>query len=162
MLNKLIKAVQIYVGKKLTVEISDGQAPAMGGMKQGLMGGKPLRKSQVSPHHRIKCTVVENQQFTEPEGIGIRAFSANKIKQYPLVDAHKIISDVKLKIESSLAAVNGNLSNEFLKAGNSPMDALSFTAGIGVMDEAGQAAGGTDAQCLSSARSPGKRLSPFA
>ncbi len=78
---------------------------------------------------------MKNQEFTEPEGIGISAFSANQKEQNLFINAHEVIFDIKLEIPGTAAAVGSDLADKSAEAVHALVNPLAFTAGIRVMDE---------------------------
>ena len=57
MFDKLVKAVQIDIGKELTVEIADGHSLAWRGVKRRFVGRQESGKFYIAPHYRINCAL---------------------------------------------------------------------------------------------------------
>ena len=130
MLDKLIQGIEIDIGEKLAVQVADGQPLSFGDVKKSFMGRDTPGKFIITTDNRIVGAVMKNQQFTEPERLGVRTFFADQGEQNLLVHAHEVIFNIKLEIPGPAAAVGGCPADEFPQADHTLVNPLAFAAGV--------------------------------
>ncbi len=74
MFDKLIQAVQINIGKELTVEIADGKPFTRLCLEKGFVRRQAFGKFYIAAHNRVDGAIMKNKQLTEPQCLLIRAF----------------------------------------------------------------------------------------
>lgn len=88
--DKVIKAVEIEVGKALAGEVANGEtAPSLDGGEEGVTG-------EVDDYGFLLVAAVDNGVH-EPEGVGTFDFAAQDSFKNLMVDAGEVFSDIALK-----------------------------------------------------------------
>lgn len=84
-LYKLIQFIQVDVGKKLAVQVTDWQAFVGWRVKQGLMRGDGLHQVSIPFQLMIFCAVMKYQGFRQPAGCVVLYALTQQAEQYRLV-----------------------------------------------------------------------------
>jgi hypothetical protein len=135
MFDELVQTVQIDIGKKLAVQVANGKTLVSGSMEQGLMRRDVFQKPCIAPEDIMIRAVVKDKRPREPQGSFIPYPAGNQGEKDLLVDAHKVVLNIKLDVEGRMIPVQANLPDKLLKPQNAAMHPFSFPTGIGVMDE---------------------------
>jgi hypothetical protein len=135
MFYKLIQFIEIDIGKKLAVQVADGEPFAGWSIKKSFVAGELFQKMWVSAQIGINGAIVKNKRFCQPPGIRVGAAFTYKEIECFLIYTHKIITDIQLQIPGPAIIVARYLPYIFLKTGNTFMNTFPLAAGIRCVDK---------------------------